>query len=70
VGESRTAVSESSAITPERQPLATLARDLRDRLHPVRFHPETETPLSRGGGGHRAPHPAGTRDRGTDWRSG
>lgn len=39
VRELRTAASESAAITPERQPLATLSRNLRDRLHPVRFHP-------------------------------
>ncbi|MEV6007615.1 hypothetical protein AB0M29_12475 [Streptomyces sp. NPDC051976] len=32
-GELRTAASESSAITPERQPLATLSRNLLDRLH-------------------------------------
>ncbi|GAA1891462.1 hypothetical protein GCM10009753_20270 [Streptantibioticus ferralitis] len=39
--------SEVSAITPERQPLATLSRNLADRPCPG----EAGTPLSKSGGG-------------------
>ncbi len=59
----------TSAITPERQPLATLSRNLRDRLRSGSIR-RTETPLSQGDGGHRAPRSVGTRSRRADWLPG
>ena len=64
--------SESSAITPERQPMATLSRNLLDRTGSVRW---TKTPLSRSrlhitaaslGGDPTPTAPTGCRAKGMD----